>query len=95
MTPPDTSAIGTPGDAVAAGAISSTSLVADFAVSTRICGYLYAAGRTRARRPQYTRPTTIVVKPLNTDGDGVPNDVDACPSVAGTGPTAARPPSRR
>jgi len=88
--------IGSGADAVAAGQIAlNLTWSPILAVSHAVCGYLYAAGADPSvDAPQVkSADTTIVVKPANTDsdGDGVPNDVDKCPDVAGTGADGCPP----
>jgi len=86
--------VGSGADAVAAGPISlNLPWSPMFAASHVICGYLYAGGADVSTDPPLAKSAdvTIVVKPADTDGDGVPNDVDACPTVAGTGPDGCPP----
>ena len=82
---PDAVPLGTPGAVVAPGAINvSMPWTPDFAFTYRICGYLYGDTPDLSVDAPVRSSTTIVVKALDTDGDGVPNDVDACPTVAGS-----------
>lgn len=92
------SAGGGSGDAVKTGEFSlDLQWSPNFTTKHVVCAYLYANGQALSDTPQAvaTGSLTVVDKPVNTDtdNDGVPNDVDACPAVAGTGPDGCPPPA--
>lgn len=77
-------AIGTPGDAVAAGPIDVVlPWTPDLAVTHRICGYLLDDTPDPAEPPLATATASIVVSLPDADADGVPDDTDDCRLVAG------------
>jgi len=89
--------VGTGSDAVATGAYSLDLQWSPILTMKHVvCAYLYANGQALSDPPQAvaTSSVTVVDKPVNndTDNDGVPNDVDACPAVAGSGVDGCPPP---
>ena len=77
---------GVGGDPVAAGAITLNLPWTPSAAGTYlICGYLYGDTQVPSEMPLATStPVSSTVKVADSDGDGVPDNVDACVNVAGT-----------